>query len=132
MSRSSQGSPLPPQWHEPARSQEHPAYGPSRLREHPRRTLFARKPQGNHPTPQGGGEGPTLVHAQWGSKPHITHGKGAILPLSVPCHRAIEVGAANPYRHIGDRPEKDETPRGSSHEERAPLGVPDPVYRLPP
>ena len=55
---------------------------------------------------------------QWGSKPHITHGKGAILPLSVPCHRAIEVGAANPYRHIGDHPEKDEPPRSPSHEER--------------
>ena len=93
---------------------------------------FARKPQRNHPISQGGGEGPTGIYVQWGSKPHITHGKGAILPLSVPCHRAIEVGAANPYRHIGDRPEKDETPRGSSRKERAPLGVPDPVYRLPP
>ncbi|KAG5312850.1 NHL1 protein, partial [Acromyrmex insinuator] len=93
---------------------------------------FARKPQRNHPTSQGGGEGPTGVYVQWGSKPHITHGKGAILPLTVPCHRAIEVRAANPYRHTGD-PSRRTRPPGVPPTRRGdPLWGAGPGVQTPP
>lgn len=77
MSRGSR-RPHPPQWHEPARSQEHPAYGPSRLREHPRRPFCTQTPKepphltGRRGGPHGGLRAvgvETPHHAREGSNP---------------------------------------------------------------
>ena len=72
------GTPSPPQWRGPARSQEHPAYGPTRRAGAPARPIPHPEPEettqppegrgGNHGTPGGaGGRNPQPARA--GSKP---------------------------------------------------------------
>ena len=131
MSRSSQGPPPPlsGMGQPAARSTQHT--GRPAVREHPLDPFLTRSPR-RPPNPRRGGEETTEPRVGRGVETLNPHGQGANLPLTVPCHRAFEVRAANPYRHTGD-PSRRTSPPGVPPTRRGdPLGVPDPVVQTQP
>ncbi|EGI68426.1 hypothetical protein G5I_02907 [Acromyrmex echinatior] len=102
VSRSSWG-PLPPSGmsQSAARSTQHT--GRPALREHPLDTFHARELEGTTPPPRRGRREPHRIPGAVGVDAHTRTGREYKFPLTVrPYHRAIEVRAINPYRHIED------------------------------
>ncbi|KYN07063.1 hypothetical protein ALC62_01978 [Cyphomyrmex costatus] len=73
-----------------------------RVREHPRRQFMSPIPQ-RPPPPKRTGRGLRGMRDKGPRSAHTPPGQEITIPLSVPGHRAFEVGVAFSYRHFGDK-----------------------------
>ncbi|KYN14602.1 hypothetical protein ALC57_13176 [Trachymyrmex cornetzi] len=89
--------------------------------------------EGTTPSPpKREGEGPTRKPTGSGGRnPTSCLGQGVNLPLTAPSHRAIEVRAANPYRHNGEPFHNGTDPPGVPPKRKPPWGA-GPSVQSPP